>query len=291
MAQIEEPLLESAPLAWQLAPQLCGMGPATHEDCSPMHGVWQYLRVLGLVGSMEHRAGFYLHALEAVTGAAGAPRVLICGTADYAMLVRVLAAFHGRRIEPDITVLDLCETPLMLNRWYAERMSCRIDTARIDVMEFTPSTAFDAICTDAFLGRFPRERRPGLAAKLRELLRPGGKVITMNRLRPGSAGERICFSAEQARSLRTAALSAAVEMRELLKVDPEELARRAETYANHHVTHAVSSAEEVRELFEHAGFEVDQLSAAAMPADNRHRLHGPSILRVGEYLGTVARRP
>src|SRR5882672_2854991 len=134
--KIEEPLLESAPLAWRLAPQLCNRDTGNGEDCSAMHGAWQYLRALGLVGSIDQRADFYREALAPVAEAATTPSILVCGAADYAMLAQIVAAFRGRNVEPDVTVIDLCETPLMLNRWYADRAACRIKTVREDVLKY-----------------------------------------------------------------------------------------------------------------------------------------------------------
>src|SRR5262245_58823293 len=66
--------------------------------------------------------------MRAVTAATGAPRVLISGAADYAMLDFVHKTLHSRGVNADVTVTDLCETPLALNRWYAERCSCRVTT-------------------------------------------------------------------------------------------------------------------------------------------------------------------
>ena len=48
----EEPLDESAPLAWEEAPRLCYRDPRSPDGCEAYHRVWQYLRLFGLVGSM-----------------------------------------------------------------------------------------------------------------------------------------------------------------------------------------------------------------------------------------------
>src|SRR6185503_8404923 len=168
-----DPLVESAPLAWQLAPQLCRKDPATGEDCAWEHGMWQYLRLTGLVGSIESRASFYAGALERVeeqgerappgkspgpsrsprtpTTGTGALRVLLSGTADYALLALVARGLCKRGVVPAVTAIDLCGTPLALNRWYAERAAVRLETVHTDILHYRAAQPFDAVCTDNFL--------------------------------------------------------------------------------------------------------------------------------------------
>src|SRR5262245_1212203 len=145
-------LLESAPLARQMAPQLCRRDPATGESCAWIHGLWQYLRLFGLASTPDQHAKFFLRALETVTGASGKPRVLVSGTADYAMLALVLKAYGKGTIRPDVTVVDQCETPLMLNRWYAERVAHAVTTHCCDILDYPERHSFDALCTHSFFG-------------------------------------------------------------------------------------------------------------------------------------------
>ncbi len=287
---IDDLLILSAPLAWKWSPQLCHKDPATGADCSPAHGMWQYLRLMGLLGAFEPRRDFYLDAMQTITGAGGAPRVLISGAADYAMLDFVHTAFRARGVVANITVTDLCETPLALNRWYAERASCHIKTVRCDILEFVADAPFDAVCTDAFITRFPTSRRGALLEKWRGLMRPGGVVITATRLRPESDGE-VRFSPEQVAKLHATVARVAREMRPSIGVDPDELAGRAAIYAARYVTHAVHTAEEIRALFEEHGFGVSHLSVENAAERGVHGASGPSIRGDGKrYLHVVAKR-
>ena len=209
MTPADDTLAAGAALAWQLAPQLCDTDPATGDGCAGMHGVWLCLRRLGLLGTIEARRDFYLEALQATAGVDGRPpRVLISGAADYAMLEFVLAAFRARGLVPDVTVTDVCETPLALNRWYAERAGCAIETVRGDILDLAPGAPYDVVCTDYFLGWIAPEHRAALVAKWRALLRPGGTVITANGLRPADdpahRAARIEFSPAQIAQLRAA---------------------------------------------------------------------------------------
>lgn len=287
----EARLAASARTAWDIAPRTCRVDPATGASCAAAHGAWPSLRLLGIVGTIEYRSGFYVNALAALTPRQGALRVLISGAADHAMLGYVVAALGDRQGEIAVTVLDLCETPLEVNRRWAERAAHRIETVCCDVLKYEPSAPFDAICTDSFLGRFPAVARPALARKWHALLRPGGRVVTANALRPASAPERIVFSPEQAQALGEATLRAAENTSLALPAAPAELARSAEAYARQHLTHAVRSAEEVRELFVDAGFAVDRLDTLRVAAAAAGNPAAPSVKkRNAEYLTVVAAR-
>jgi hypothetical protein len=288
--RIEEPLLESAPLAWQRAPQLCRKDPATGEDCSWYHRIWQYLRLMGLGGSPGIHADFYRRALNAVAPGTMPPRLLISGAADYSMLAHLLVAFGGRGATPEVTVVDHCETPLWLNRWYADRMSRQITTCRCDISEFRTDRPFDAICTHSFFGQIPGNRRPGLLAAWRELLRPGGLAITADRVRPASSNMPIGFNPEQARVFRATVLSQAERLGGSLEIEPAELARHAAIYAGKQRLHPVRSRAEVQELFERAGFRIVEELCVPNEAGTRQEDSGPAIPAKADYALFIASR-
>ena len=291
MSTLPEPLQESAPLARRLAPQLCSTDPASGESCSWCHGIWQYLRLLGLASTPEHHADFYRRALRSVgTGGSGALRVLVSGAADYSMLAQVLTNCRERGIEPAVTVVDACETPLVLNRWYAERMSASIECTRCDILQYTCAVPFDAICTHSFLVQFAPAERGRLLQKWRELLRPGGAAITVTRIRPGAGEERAGFSPEQAQAFRATVLRKAEAMQAALHVSPEELAREAEIYMRGQRPWPVRSAAEVRGLFEDGGFKVDELSDAPTATNAERQPEGPAIPGSGARIQVSATR-
>jgi hypothetical protein len=283
----DEPLALSAPLARTLAATLCRN--SAHEDCAWSHGLWQYLRIMGLATGPGHHAAFYRAAFASVRAPArAAPRLLIAGTADYAMLAHALAAFRSQQTEPRITVIDLCETPLALNRWYAERTGCAIETQRCDVLEYTAREPFDAVCSDSFLGRFPASRRPALASVWHRLLRPGGAAITVKRLRADSTGAETGFTGEQARAFVDAVRRAAESLREQLQLDPEVLVADARVYAARQRTWPVRTQEEITALFEHAGFRVECTLAPDRPTGSAPT--GPTTPGNAPYAQVIATR-
>jgi hypothetical protein len=290
MPQIEEPLLESAPLAWRLAPDLCRKEPATGESCAWIHGFWQYFRLLGLASTPSLHVSFFTEALTARAGNTGTPRVLISGAADYSMLALVLGAYGARDVRPEVTVVDRCETPLMLNRWFAQRAAFEITTRLCDILEYSEARPFDVLCTHSFLSEFPRDYWPRLLAKWRELLRPGGSAVTINRVRPGSGPEPVRFTPEQASALRAAVLENALTLPRASGADPRLLAQAAETYASRRRTWAPQSREQILALFENAGFSMDSLSLGPVARGVPAAVSGPTTPGSTDYARIVASR-
>lgn len=290
MQRVEEPLQESAQLAWLRAPELCRKDPATGENCSWYHGLWQVLRVMGLGGSPAIHADFYHRALGNIAGGAKPPRVLVSGAADYSIFAHVLAAFGGRSPAPEVTVVDVCETPLWLNRWYAERMSCRIVTSCGDISEFEAAGSFDAVCTHSFLGQIPASKRPALFSAWQRLLRPGGLAITADRVRPASGEAPIRFSPQQAREFCATVLRQGSTMRETLKIDPAELARISEIYASRQALYPVRSRTELHDLFRRSGFDIADSTGGPNEVATQQEDSGPAIPAKAEYALVIARR-
>lgn len=287
--RVEEPLIESAPLAREIASRLCHRDSGTGESCAWYHGLWQYLRLMKLVTTPEHHADFYNKALGEITGDTSKHRVLIAGAADYSMLAHALAAFRHHAVEPELTVNDLCETPLELSRWYAGRVRCSIDTLCCDILELPEDRPFDLVCTHSFLGRFPPEKRQALVAKWQRVLRPGGRVVTVKRVRPGSDGRPRGFSESETQAFQEKVFKRIEDLRGLVPVNAQELSENARTYASRRRTWPVRSREEIVELFERHGFRVDRLTCAPV-LNTRAEASGPGVLGGAEYAQIVATR-
>ncbi len=278
----DEGLEEAARLARAQAPALCRRDAATGTACDWHHGLWPTLRLLGLVTAPALHGDFLRAALAGIAG--GRPRVLLSGAADHALLAQVLAAFGARA--PEVTVLDICATPLLLNRWYAERAGANIATVRSDVLDFSGQESFDVVCTHAFLGNFDAAQRTALAAKWHALLRPGGKVVTVNRLRPGHEAQWIAFSVEQVWAYR-ARVEDAAQARAL---QVPRLGKAAETYASRQTIFPLGSAAELRALFEGAGFDIEQLTVSTLPAAVREQPSAPTVPSRDSYALLIAVR-
>jgi SAM-dependent methyltransferase len=287
---VEEPLRASARLARRLASRLCRPIVATSQSCAPLHGFWQCLRLLALAADPARHAAFYEEALVAAPVGA-TPRVLISGTADYSMLAHALAAYRARGVEPEITVLDACDAPLQLNRWYARRVGCRLETQRCSVLDYTPAAPFDAVCTHSFLAMFPRGERPLLVDSWRRLLRPGGRLVTANALRPWGPDGPNRFTPEQADWVRKTVGARCAELAELLASSAEEVMRQAERYLGARYGYPVRSPDELRALFEQGGFDLEHLELFAPAPAARPELGGPGLRKADvRYAHLIATR-
>ncbi len=286
---VDEPLAESAPLALRLAATRCRADPATGESCAWNHGPWQFLRLMGLALAPANNAGFYLGAIRSVTPRGSSPRVLVSAAADYSMLAHVLAAMRSLDCSPDVTVVDVCETPLELSRWYAERVGVAIHTRASDILDLRDPDPFDLICTDNFLGRFEGARRSALVEKWRDLLRPGGAAITLNRISEARAPP-MNFTPEQAAVFRALARKGAQSLREKMTFEAAELERLVDAYVTHPGPQALVTRDGFLDAFLGAGFSVKDVSWGGIESGIRGDVAGPRVPRAGEYGRIIALR-
>src|SRR3546814_6710778 len=89
---------------------------------------------------------------------------------------------------------------------------------------------FDAIVTHSFLGSFPAEARPVLARRWFALLRPGGRLLTINRVRGRDAAAAVPFSAPEAKAFVARLLDDLEGYRDQLDCAPAEIAALGEAY-------------------------------------------------------------
>lgn len=265
--QLEEPMVTTAPVVQTLAPILCQGDHVSPEDCSWYHGIWQYLRIFNMVSTPTWHSDFYTSELGSLASAKESGRVLISGTADYSMLAYVLWAYRQKGSAVDVTVLDLCETPLFLCKWYAKLVGTRVATVSADIFKYIPESPFDLIATDAFLTRFNPTARPALMDRWRQLLRVGGHVVTTVRIEEGLAGDIVNSTPQQVTAFRKKALQEARRWRGFLGLSPEETASQAARYAERMVSYSFRSADEVSRLFSDAGFEIVRLVKNEVPGE------------------------
>lgn len=285
-----EPLALSAALAWKIAPQRCRQ--ENGGNCAWSHGFWQILRIMELAGSAANRGALYRRVFDLTSMETPLPRILVSGTADYAMLAQIVQASRHGKVSPQVTVVDICDTPLYLNRWYAGKIGIDIETRCCDILDFGHPEGFDMICTDAFFGRLHPGLWPALVNRWHSLLKPGGRLVTACRLRPGSGPEREGFSERQAGALLESVRCEAKRIGALLSLESAALESAAAEYAARHLTYPVRSTGEIGRLLDAAGFVVEELTFAAHTEPAAGKVSdGPSFRSAGNYLHVVARRP
>jgi len=225
---LEEPMISTAPVADFLSTVLCRGNHVSKEDCSWYHSIWQYLRVFNMVSTPTWHFDFYFAALKRLADRA-ATRLLISGTADYSTLAHVLWSL--RNATAHVTILDLCETPLFLCKWYAKSVSCQVETIAMDIFKYSPDVPFDCIITDAFLTRFSPNERNAVVRQWASLLnRENGMVITTTRLEQAAADGVVRATPTQADSFRHRAAREAKKWAEFIPMTPSEIGNRAQRY-------------------------------------------------------------
>ncbi len=288
--EIDAALIESAPLGWRIAPDICFREPSGNGSCVYYHRVWQYLLLLGVTTSMRTDSGFLVENLRTALRATRNSRILICGAADYGLLAHVLWAAQLESAKPEITVLDRCDTPLALNRWYAERQSATVATVCANILDWQGTQPFDVVCTHSFLGWFSPSERRTLVDSWCQLLRPGGVVITTKRLRdtpPNEAHQKFTTS-EAAAFARRVGVLASEQHGRIGTTEPVALVNAALAYARGHVRYPMRHRDEVTALFDQGGFSIETLDGNA-PEFGGDRPSGP-VRGAGPRLRIVARR-
>ena len=280
--QSAEPLAESAPLARQLAKQHC-------QGCDWYHGAWQYLRLAGVTASFDACKPFLQRVLSDLAARSGFERILISGSADYAMLATILGAWNGAAREPTVSMVDLCRTPLELNAWYATRRCFPLSVYHADIREFRADETFDLVCTHSFLGLFDAVGRQRVVESWGRCLRPGGVVVTTQRVRPDAVEDQVGYDAQQVQTFVTKAEKRAQIMGDLPGLSADALAPLARTYAEHKQSHVIRSTGELQTLFEANGFVIEEQDGSASVERATDRLAGPPDT-TSERIRIVARK-
>ena len=260
----DDPAMIAAPFARATASAICAIDPANGETCAWYHGVRLYVRALGIDvdKSSGDQQGFFTATLRALAAAGGHSRVLVSGTADYAMPALVIAAFGAESAALELAVLDRCPTPLALTQWYAQRRGVAIRTEAREFLGFTTPEPFDVVCTDSFIAQFPDNRREELVAAWHRALRPGGRLVTTNRLRTSTTAETVRNSTERACAFRDAALAEVARRPDMIRaggVGAAEIAEAIRIYALRKRTYPVRSKGDIVALFEGNGFAIERL--------------------------------
>jgi len=265
LPEVRENVRAAAHRARALAARHC-VPDGNGGDCGWYHASWPVLRALGVINSPGSDDDFLLRAIGAEL-AAGARRVLVSGAADAGMLARVTSCLApGRSVE--VTVLDRCQTPLELNRAHALEVGIEIETIRADILGFESDQRFDLICTHSFMTFFSAADRQRLVACWKALLRPGGCVVTAQRVRPGEKEELTRFPPAEIRRLGAEAERQARCNGESI-VDAVIARALALGYGANHQTHLIASPQDLERLFLDQGFVLEEF---VPPATERRLL-------------------
>lgn len=286
-----EPLASSAALAHEWAQQSC-----RHDEqgcsCSAYHGFWQVMRLLQLGATLGGHPEHYRAAMrrwaERPCAHGQARRVLISGCADYSMLAHLWHCI-GPEDALEVTVLDICPTPLRLNEWYAQRLGRALQTVCSDILAYRPPTGFDLIVTSSFLGFFDPQQRPELFRRWRRLLRADGWLVSSNRLRAQPEHMAVGFTADQATQLADTVKQRRASLPASVALDTAQLDTLALAFAAQMRSYPVASTASIETLATDAGLRVvacDTLQSAPMARS----ISGPTLGDGSRYAFFVLQR-
>lgn len=256
-------LIESAPLMEGWAMSQCASKDAGGmeewaktknaqpvESCGWYHSTWQYLRLLNMV-AVPPWYEFYQEALGNVLREHPKAEVLISAAADYGMLATLHEAVRATGAEPHIKIYDICRTPLRSCQWYADRNGFQIETVCANLLTCDiPPASFDLIVTDEFLTVIKSADKPIIVKRWRELLKPGGTLVTTAMIGGPTTPELRQGYAERARRLLDANADSFPQHR---NGRHGELLKRFEEFASHHTRHMLEDEAEIRRLFDGFG--------------------------------------
>lgn len=261
-----------------LSQERCHGSQVDSENCSWYHGAWQYLRLLDVVSAPTWHDSFYRKELEHAAHSYPSPRVLVCGVADYSMLYYVLEEFTSKRV--DITVLDLCKTPLELCQWCAWNQKRNIQVVQGDLLAHAGN--YDVIVTDAFLTRFDSTSKKQVIEKWRQLLAPGGTLITTVRIANGSEGKTVS-TGEQVNEFTGRALDASGAL-SAFPTSPENIALKAREYAKRIVSYPASAAN-IESDIKAAGFTISRFGLRKLEGEMEPTSYAEIVAIKEEYHG------
>lgn len=273
-----EQLVISAPLMWDWSRTACaakstgGMEEWAKNNgepagdaaptCDWYHGTWQLLRLINMVATPPWYA-FYHDALRRVLLDKPRANVLISAAADYGMLATLHEAIVAAGASPTITLVDICDTPLLASTWYAERHGLQLECVCDNLLTSPtlPVEAYDLVVTDEFLTVLKAEYKPLITQRWKRYLKPGGVVVTTAMIGAPTTPELRRGYADRARSL----LDLHAESFANAGASKDELLRRFETFAAYHTRHMLTGEEEIRALF--ADLNLLELTVTVTPGE------------------------
>lgn len=298
VSDVDEPLLQMAPLARQWAAACCTRPDAdSGVDCEPYHGLWPYLRLMGLGKTLSGHGAQFLREVRAwgrewpARGHSGRPRVLVSGSADASMVAHVLQGARDVALDVEVTVLDQCDTPLRLSGWYAEHIGAGgVRLVRSDVLDYRDAHGFDLILTSSFLGYFAPAQRAVLFQTYAALMAPGARLAFSNRLRAGAENQAVGFTAPQGEAFVDQVRTLAPGLPQACAADADALVALARRYVAMFQSYPLNGAASVTALADAAGLQVLRMEGLHNLAAQA-TVSGPTTSDASPYVFVVLQRP
>ena len=217
-------------------------------SCDWYHGTWQYMRLLNMV-AVPNWYGFYVDALSKALENNKNANVFISACADYGMLAKLHEAIKNTGANPTITIYDICKTPLKSSEWYANKfgleVKCKVSNIIYDEI---PEAPFDIIVTDEFLSVLKKEYKPQITKKWKEILKPGGQIITTAMIGKPTERENREYYFKKAENL-IKMYDSMLFPEKFLNGYKDKFMQKIKDFADFHTRHMIVDEKEINDLF------------------------------------------
>ncbi len=249
----------SAEIMEKNAEKLCRGSYFNREECSWYHSSWQYLRLLNLVSTPFWHNDFYITGIYNEIKERTVNNILISGIADYGMLQHVHKASKNNSKLPNVTILDICRTPIEICRWYSDKYmgDYKINFIQKDAKktDFKNST-FDIIITDAFLTRFKDNDQREIINEWTRIVNDNGVVITTIRFNKNGKNKAYRSNpAEVNYFIHKAEMR--IEKNDFLKPIRDKILHKAKLYAENIVSYPFRDEDSIKNLFFNYNVKID----------------------------------
>lgn len=256
---LQEPLMQSADMLYEVASLCCSHDHVNDTSCQWYHSIWQYLRLLNMVSTPSWHHDFYMKKLLSNTPSGRCAKVLISGTADYSMLAYVINVAKRKNVDAEISVLDLCETPLFACRWYANKFGQKINAMQTNIFDMKDQGEFSMICADAFLTRFKGDQLSQVLNKWYSMLKNGGIAVTTIRVHDDN---HICPDVpteEAVQKFKAKAIERSAVWERHINLTADEVGEKAEHYAKTMVSNHLGTKEHILGTIKNCGFKLNYI--------------------------------
>jgi hypothetical protein len=266
LEHLDEMFRKSADFVYTLSKYTCSRGYTDQSNCSWYHGAWQYLRIQNKVSAPTWHLEFYYDSLSAILK--DGDKVLISSTADYTMLALLISVIKSLALNIDITVTDICQTPLIICEWYAEEINYPIQTIQEDICSLNLKFFYNLVITDAFLTRFKQNDKQEVVEKWYNLLEAGGSVITTARVENLVNTDKVTANPEESNLFLSANQKSILNDSQHKKPKIESICRQ---YAEKIYSYPFKSHQEVINLLKTYNFTVNNFYQALVTGEFKPR--------------------
>ena len=244
--------------AIDLAKQHCGQDDG-NPSCAHYHGIRFLLHYLGARAILNTQyAVFYTHLqnrFQSDNCFQNSPTVLISGAADFVIPALVSSALKDLGLHAKLTILDRCQTPLVLCQKAARKFGFDWCYQQSGILEYRTDQHFDLICSDRFLGHLAAETRLDLLNKWATLLTTVGTVLTTVSIRPQGQ-----VSHTESNSLVDRLQSLDDHFDPGNRYSPQELADMVVTYSRNRSAYPILNQQAILSLFESSQLEIASIN-------------------------------